>query len=1045
MTVFESFHHFSSRRGLLSVAFITLGLLTLAGAGATSSRRAATPGAAADEPVPVWYISWTATASGTLDTTDSSGNRTVLRRRVVMTGSAIQRRYPDGSHDNYPFQLTVSDEEDRVDTSPCPEGGFDRTHTFKTITDPNRYPDPNYDPNNVDPLINDAQRSDGSWYIIEPFVGFYGGSGTRDFNYRTDADGVDCDGESGSMSSSGPNFDYSAPLSYPTGEVKPGVIEGDANGNVFQLDVTRQWSLQPWVTVHWKVTIKRLLGRDLTVNRLEITQGLQDGANLIPMVQDRRTVVRAYLGVGIEQEPIPGVTGRLTGYSGSTPLGSVPPFNPGGRITAPAWPDWHQIDHTLNFELPLAWTEQPGLRLEVEVNDDRSVTEIDYTNNKLSEAVSTVSCFGLSIAFVPVHYTPPEGYTPAFPSGNIHRGQEFMRKIFPIPDKELKYSQKPNLRWTKSLSTDAGSSELLKELHRQLLKSSARRADRIYGWTPSKAFPDNGWAGEPGTDFAAAAFGNDTETPNKWRRTFAHEIAHLQGLDHTHVSPPYYQNTSGYHWFDVYERKIKPANSDGELLDVMFPDKTEPEAWISPGSYAKLMSEMCVGGTATPSAAQAATAADNLLVSGTIFKGSTPTGSLDPLYRITTAPVSVPRPPQGGPGYCIKLKNNATLLSQTCFDVSFDTDGGPVSRAPFGMVIPYPAGLNRVELTRGTTTLSTRTASPNPPTVAVTFPNAPSVSLSGEQTITWTGSDPNGDSLTYEVLYSRDNAATWIGVGSGTTGNSYTLDFSSLPGGANALIKVMVSDGFWSAEDVSDNPFSVANKPPTAVITSPPSAASFNANTMITLQGAGMDLEDGFMSDSALSWTSDRDGLLGTGQLLEKLLSLGTHVITLTATDLGGLKSSAAISVNVVPVAPAPTPTPTPAPTPPTPNPAAPVIFIEEGTVNRAVALDSVTFVHGPFRILTDHNFSADRHTRVIIFTSNLGLSQPDSSILTVQAAGFPLTVENVGMLTGVPGLDVSYIVVRLPDGLPAGNLPLTVTLRGVISSNAPTLGILPP
>jgi hypothetical protein len=118
-------------------------------------------------------------------------------------------------------------------------------------------------------------------------------------------------------------------------------------------------------------------------------------------------------------------------------------------------------------------------------------------------------------------------------------------------------------------------------------------------------------------------------------------------------------------------------------------------------------------------------------------------------------------------------------------------------------------------------------------------------------------------------------------------------------------------------------------------------------------------------------------------------------------------------------------------------------LLIEEGTINRAVALDSVTFVRGPFRVLTDHNFSADHHTRVILFTSNLGLSQPDPSVLSVQASGFPLMVENVGPLLGVPGLVASYIVVRLPDGLPPGDLLLTITLRGV-TSNIATLSISP-
>jgi len=125
-----------------------------------------------------------------------------------------------------------------------------------------------------------------------------------------------------------------------------------------------------------------------------------------------------------------------------------------------------------------------------------------------------------------------------------------------------------------------------------------------------------------------------------------------------------------------------------------------------------------------------------------------------------------------------------------------------------------------------------------------------------------------------------------------------------------------------------------------------------------------------------------------------------------------------------------------------TATPQGPTIFVEEGTANQAVALDSVTLVRGPFHILTDVNFSSDHHTRVILFTSDLGLSQPAPS-LTVKAGGTLLTVENVGTVTGVSGLVASYIIVRLRDGLSPGNLPLIVTLNGLTGSNSPTLGIL--
>ena len=119
-----------------------------------------------------------------------------------------------------------------------------------------------------------------------------------------------------------------------------------------------------------------------------------------------------------------------------------------------------------------------------------------------------------------------------------------------------------------------------------------------------------------------------------------------------------------------------------------------------------------------------------------------------------------------------------------------------------------------------------------------------------------------------------------------------------------------------------------------------------------------------------------------------------------------------------------------------------PSLLIEQGTVDRAVALDSVTFVRGPFQILSNLNFSTDHHTRVMLFTSNLGLEPGENlSVLSVQAPGVSLTVEAAGTVRGLS--QASYIVVRLPDGLGAGDLPISVTLRGA-TSNVGKLGISP-
>lgn len=161
----------------------------------------------------------------------------------------------------------------------------------------------------------------------------------------------------------------------------------------------------------------------------------------------------------------------------------------------------------------------------------------------------------------------------------------------------------------------------------------------------------------------------------------------------------------------------------------------------------------------------------------------------------------------------------------------------------------------------------------------------------------------------------------------------------------------------------------------------------------------------------------------GTGQL-SGVPTAGEFFFSLRATDQNGCAgtSSYTLRINVPP----------------------PVVFVEQGTTNRAVALDSVTWLRSPFPILNNFNFSADRHTRVIFFISGPQLTQSDSSIVTVQASGITLPVENVGTVTSITGLNASYIVVRLPDGLPAGELPLTIAVGGIVNSNSVTLAISP-
>ena len=142
-------------------------------------------------------------------------------------------------------------------------------------------------------------------------------------------------------------------------------------------------------------------------------------------------------------------------------------------------------------------------------------------------------------------------------------------------------------------------------------------------------------------------------------------------------------------------------------------------------------------------------------------------------------------------------------------------------------------------------------------------------------------------------------------------------------------------------------------------------------------------------------------------------------------------------STAVPPPPPTPTPTPTPGPTPiPTPE------LLTEANTERAIALDSVTWVRDPFPLIPAHNFSPDQRTRVMFFALHLDL-QPgeDTSSVTAQAEDsqhsiYPLAVEYVGK---VPGFDwLTQIIVRLPKETEnVGDVRVSINALGMTSNRA--------
>jgi subtilisin len=88
------------------------------------------------------------------------------------------------------------------------------------------------------------------------------------------------------------------------------------------------------------------------------------------------------------------------------------------------------------------------------------------------------------------------------------------------------------------------------------------------------------------------------------------------------------------------------------------------------------------------------------------------------------------------------------------------------------------------------------------------------------------------------------------------------------------------------------------NTAPSVTISSPANGASFDSLTSISFTGSATDAEDGNLSGSIV-WTSNLSGQIGTGASFSAVLSDGTHTITASVTDAGGLTASASVTVTV--------------------------------------------------------------------------------------------------------------------------------------------------
>lgn len=104
--------------------------------------------------------------------------------------------------------------------------------------------------------------------------------------------------------------------------------------------------------------------------------------------------------------------------------------------------------------------------------------------------------------------------------------------------------------------------------------------------------------------------------------------------------------------------------------------------------------------------------------------------------------------------------------------------------------------------------------------------------------------------------------------------------------------------GFGLVDAFEASNIGPVNQAPVVSISSPSEGATFANGETITLTGSASDVEDGDLS-SSISWSSNLDGSLGTGNSFGLVLSEGNHTLTASVTDSGGKSSSDNVNITV--------------------------------------------------------------------------------------------------------------------------------------------------